>query len=194
MNTCTLEKIKLAYLLQNCFWSISERNQNANKTQPKRKTKLASYPDCRVTVSCFNISLDDCVWAMNPERNTKTQPKCETVCRFAPKRNSKRKSKTQSKTHETNVCERVAKLEQEIDFRARLSHKQMSDFGRMTLNDYKTQFQNAQFGKGSPSVAPERNPKRGTKRNSKTQTLNVVLKRKTQTRKTQNTKTQFWKH
>ena len=188
MNTCTLEKIKLAYLLQNCFWSISERNQNANKTQPKRKTKLASYPDCRVTVSCFNISLDD------PERNTKTQPKCETVCRFAPKRNSKRKSKTQSKTHETNVCERVAKLEQEIDFRARLSHKQMSDFGRMTLNDYKTQFQNAQFGKGSPSVAPERNPKRGTKRNSKTQTLNVVLKRKTQTRKTQNTKTQFWKH
>ena len=88
-----LEIIKLAYLLQNCFWSVSERNQNANKTQPKRKTKLASYPDCRVTVSCFNISLDDCVLAMNPERNTKTQPKCETVCRFAPKRNSKRKTK-----------------------------------------------------------------------------------------------------
>ena len=66
--------------------------------------------------------------------------------------------------------------------------------GLVTLNGYKTQFQNAQFGKGSPSVAPERNPKRGTKRNSKTQTLNVVLKRKTQTRKTQNTKTQFWKH
>ena len=118
-----LEIIKLAYLLQNCFWSVSERNQNANKTQPKRKTKLASYPDCRVTVSCFNISLDDCVLAMNPERNTKTQPKCETVCRFAPKRNSKRKSKTQNKTREINLCERVAKFELKTDFRARPSQK-----------------------------------------------------------------------
>ena len=118
-----LEVIELAYFLQNCFWSVSERNQNANKTQPKRKTKLASYPDCRVTVSCFNISLDDCVLAMNPERNTKTQPKCETVCRFAPKRNSKRKTKTQSKTCEINFCERVAKFEQKSGFRARLSQK-----------------------------------------------------------------------
>ena len=36
-----LEIIKLAYLLQNCFWSVSERNQNANKTQPKRAIQIA---------------------------------------------------------------------------------------------------------------------------------------------------------
>ena len=90
-----LEIIKLAYLLQNCFWSVSERTQNANRTQPKRKSKLASYSDCWVTAST-SVSMTEswqCTQNATPKRSQSVRLSAALLQNATQNAKPKRKAK-----------------------------------------------------------------------------------------------------